>query len=192
MRSPTESPATPFSPVLYLVAGMLIVTPLLGMLALLPLQPSAQTWRFSAEGLLANLLLLPLVGVALAMLTAAALDDRRVLRALAILNAFAGFAFVVLLVRLGLDALELRHALVLVQTRGLVRSSGVRGFDANVLKSASEYAVAIIVAAVFSWHGWRRSRIPRAARARRATGASPLVVASMPAEVTLSSSLEVS
>jgi hypothetical protein len=65
----------------YLLAALLVVLPLFDMITqVLPLQLGNDRWRFGVVGQLSNLLLVPLLGLLLAMAIATLTDSRRVKR----------------------------------------------------------------------------------------------------------------
>ena len=82
----------PMTRAAYLLAALLVIVPLFdGTAQLLPIRAGDERWRFGAVGSLSNLLLLPLLGLLLAIAVAAFTDAQRTKRVLgAICGILAG------------------------------------------------------------------------------------------------------
>lgn len=95
----------------YLVAGLLILIPLAdAFTSTLPWRPTDSRWRFGAFGLIANSLLIPVLGVLVAYVAALILEHRVMRRVIGIVG-FVCFGIAVLaLVMFALDALQTRAA----------------------------------------------------------------------------------
>src|SRR5512146_221355 len=95
----------------YWLAVLLIVLPLLERLVpLLPLQPLDLRWRVQALGSLSQSLLLPLLGAAMAVATAAVLQQRRTVRTLAMLAYAAALLLAAAAVLFTLDLVQYRSS----------------------------------------------------------------------------------
>jgi hypothetical protein len=116
-----------FLPGLYAVAGLLVIAPLADMVgAAWPLRPSDVAWRFGAIGLGMGVVLVQVLGLALAMGVAAALGHRGMLRLLSVVSTLLGGALIAGVTRFLLDYGELRDAMA-ATTR--------TGFDASTLRA---------------------------------------------------------
>ncbi len=143
----------------YWLALLLLVLPLLErVVPLLPLQPFALRWRVQALGSLSQTLLLPLLGAALAVGTAALLQHRRIVRTLAVL-AYAG--------TLVLAGTALLFVLDLVQYRASIRPDLDKYYRAAAVTYVTCYVLGI---GFLFWLGavsWRAARRSRHVGARR-------------------------
>ncbi len=114
---------------MYPVAAILVIVPLMDLSTRVwPLRAADTGWRFGAFGLIANFLILPVAGLALATITAAVLHHRRTLRSLAALSFAIGFA---LLVGSGLFALDF------LQLRASVQKEAIGAFDVASVKATA-------------------------------------------------------
>jgi hypothetical protein len=105
-RSDTPFPAGP----LYLVAILLIVTPLVDIMAQVwPLHLGAMGWRYSVTGLAANYVLTPVMGLAFACLIAATREHRRALGILAVVCAAGALLLLIASVDFTLDAMQVQY-----------------------------------------------------------------------------------
>lgn len=121
---------------LYLVAALLVVTPLLDVLSnVWPLAIGDLRWRYGTVGLLSGFLLTSLLGMALAVLTAVVLRQRRVLSVLSVLNLVAA---VTLLAAAGLFVLDV------LQVRGTVPVESRSLFDVGAVKALFKHATLMV------------------------------------------------
>ena len=82
---PTLDPEVALSGPLYLVSGMLFIVPVVDFLTgVATFEPSSYEWRFRTFGLLSNHILLPVVGIALALVVAAVTKQYSLQRALVV------------------------------------------------------------------------------------------------------------
>ena len=124
----------------YLLSAALIIFPLSDTLtSLYPWNIGDARWRFGAVGLLSSALLIPMLGLLLAILTAWALDQRLARRVLAILSLVAATVCVVALVSFALDA---------VQTRAAVRPEMQLSFKVAATTAAIKTLLAATILAV--------------------------------------------
>jgi hypothetical protein len=152
----------------YGVGLLLVLLPLLQpVVTLLPAQPTQVAWRMQAFGVLSQSLLLPLVGVAVAVGTATMLEHRasvRVLAALALLGAAA------------LAGVATLFVLDLLQYRGAIGAELQDHYHvAGVI-----YLVGYAAASLFL--AWLGVAALRAARARRRRQPAPYESAPLPGE----------
>jgi hypothetical protein len=109
----------------YGLALLLIILPLLQpLVSLLPIQPGEIRWRLQAFGAISGALLLPTVGMTLAIGTAAFLGHRRTVRTLAALAFGCAAAIGVVAALFVLDLLQYRAA-VDVQLRDFYHVAGL-------------------------------------------------------------------
>lgn len=115
------------APAVYAVAALLIVVPLVDFVtSSYPFIVGDPRWRFATVGLFAGFLMTPLLGVVLAMLTAAALQQAGVLRAFAWACLLAALLLVALSGSLVLDVLQVRAGAP-ADAAQAVLLSGIRG-----------------------------------------------------------------
>jgi len=148
----------------YMVAAVLVLFPLLdAALTIWPPQPGAVTWRFGAVGLLSRAVMTPLLGLLVAFALALWLEQRRVLRALAVLS---GIVTVCLLGAMALFVLDA------IQVRSQVRVDAKTAFDAASLVALGKYGAVLLATLGFAIGGWKAARGgPSPRRARE--GAAP-------------------
>lgn len=121
---------------LYLVAALLVVTPLMDVLTnVWPLAFGDLRWRYGAVGLLSGFLLTSLLGMALAVMTAVALRHRRVLSVLFVLNVAAAVVLLAATGLFGLDVLQVRVT-VPMENRGL--------FDVGAVKALFKHGTLMV------------------------------------------------
>jgi hypothetical protein len=97
----------------YLLAASLFAVPLIdAIMPLLPLRLSEERWRWSAVGQVSNLLLVPLVGILLAIAVTVIVDDRRVRRVLGIICGLLALALAIMSVSFVLDYFQIRTAVI--------------------------------------------------------------------------------
>ena len=115
----------------YLLAALLVITPLVdGTMQLLPLRLSDERWRFGAVGSLSNILLVPLLGLLLAIAVATFTDSRRTKRVLGAICGVLGFGLAAFSVLFILDYFQVRtivtpkfqHATAVATTSALVKN----------------------------------------------------------------------
>ncbi|MEO7043345.1 MAG: hypothetical protein ABI035_13870 [Gemmatimonadaceae bacterium] len=96
----------------YLLAALLVIGPLFdGTTQLLPIRAGDERWRFGAVGSLSNLLLLPLLGLLLAVAVSEFTDARRTKRVLGAICAILAFCLAALSVGFILDYFQVRTAI---------------------------------------------------------------------------------
>jgi hypothetical protein len=127
----------------YLVSAAITIIPLADTTtSLYPWRLLDSRWRFGAVGLLSNALLLPMVGLLLAFVTATLLDQRitrRVLASIALVGALTCLAALVLF---GLDALQTR-ASVQPQMRLSFAVASAAAVLKTIIAAASFLAIAM-------------------------------------------------
>jgi hypothetical protein len=135
---------------LYLVAVLLLLTPLLDFFAgILPLRLGSMEWRFASVGLLSGFLLTPLLGVVLAMAAAHLGGHLRVQRVLAIAN------FFVVVFMIGLFGL---FVLDILQLRSVVQPAAKSAFESAAMKAVLKHLSFDVALAWLAWRGIRMSR----------------------------------
>lgn len=93
----------------YLLSALLVISPLVdGTMQLLPLRPGDERWRFGAVGSLSNLLLVPLLGLLIAIAAATLTDARRTKRVLGTICAILGVGLAVISALFILDYFQVR------------------------------------------------------------------------------------
>lgn len=148
---------------MYFIAILLIATPALDFVtSILPLRPSNIEWRFATVGLLSGFQLTPLLGIVLAMVTAALAGQSRVQRVFAILNAVVAAASAVVLVFFLLD---------IVQLRSVVQPEAKASFEGAAWKAALKHLLFVIASAWLARAGFRASRWGSSATSRRPAAA---------------------
>ena len=147
----------------YFVAFLLVVISKMDYLSnVWPLRPADVQWRYGSVGLLAGFLLTPLLGFLMAMLAAAVLDHRIVLRVLSILGLVTGAVLLLAVPLFTLDALQLR---------GTVPSDASSLYDVGVLKAIIKH---LTIGVAFGWLGWAGIRASKGSGRRRRETAPPL------------------
>ena len=150
MTSRRLDDAEPLVAPLYFVALLLVATPTIDFVtSVLPLRPSNIEWRFASVGLLSGFLLTPLLGIVVAMVTAATTGQSRVQRALAIVNAATcGIGIVILLMFL----------LDIVQLRSVVQAEAKASFQGAALKAVLKHVSFIVATGWLARRGFQASR----------------------------------
>ena len=144
----------------YWLALVLAVLPLLQPVAgVLPPEPGEVRWRLRALGLLSQALPLPLLGMVVAVGTAALLSHRRLLRGLALLSLLLALASVTAAALLGMDLVQY-HQMVAPELRDQYNVVGIFYLVAFGLAS-----ILLTWLAAVGWRAARRSR--RTTRRRR-------------------------
>lgn len=139
-------------PGLYPVAVLIAVVPFIELVGETgPVRPTAATWRLSFIGQSFGLLGTPILGLALAMVVAAALGQRRVLRSASCVAIASAIALMLAMTRFLLDFGQLQ-AIVPVADRA--------GFDAAAFRALIFAALVVPVLIVLGGRGWISSRRP--------------------------------
>ncbi len=134
----------------YVVAALLVLFPLVdSLLTVFPLRPGDVNWRFGAAGLFSRALMTPLLGLLLVFAVALLLDQRRILRVVAVVS---GLLSLVLLGTLALFALDT------LQMRAQVRPEIVPSFDVAALTAMAKYGAVIVALLMLAVPGWRNSQ----------------------------------
>ncbi|MEP6989828.1 MAG: hypothetical protein ABJA80_02780 [bacterium] len=125
----------------YFVAFLLIVIPTFdSLMQVAPFRPSAAQWRFAAVGLLSNALMIPAVGVLLALYTSLTFDDEKVRRTIRIVS---WIMVVVLIAATGFFALDS------VQTRSAIRPEMQLSFLVASITAAVKLLLGVVGFALF-------------------------------------------
>lgn len=133
----------------YLVAFTLICIPLFdASMSLVPFHLGTAQWRFGAVGLLSNALMIPVIGVLLAVTTAVTLGHERMQRVLAIASWIVAVMLIIGLAGFALDAL---------QTRSAVQPAMQLSFRVASLTAAAKLLLGAITFVAFA----RGSRVTR-------------------------------
>lgn len=147
----------------YFVAFLLVAIPLFdALMSVAPFHPRAAQWRFAMVGLLSNALMIPSVGVLLAVIAAVTLDDAGAKRAIRVLS---WITVPVLVAAIGFFALDS------LQTRAAVRPELQLSFLVASVTAICKLLLGIIAFVLFARASRTSSR-----RAER-TKASSLLVA---------------
>ena len=141
--------ARPLASCAYLVAFTLVFIPLFdASMSLVPFHLGTPQWRFGAVGLLSNALMIPAIGVLIAVTTAVTLGQERVQRALAIASWAVAIILLVGLAAFALDAL---------QTRAAVQPGMQLSFKVASLTAAAKLLMGAVTFVAFA----RGSRVTR-------------------------------
>lgn len=134
---PYGAPFRKISSALYLASALLVFLPIVDFVtSIVPFLPSSTKWRFASSAVFAGSLLLPLTGVALAMIVAGLMNHRFVLRWVGRLSILSVVGLVAVCGLLALDIIELR-ATAESEVRNAIVLSGVRAIFKNLVMSAS-------------------------------------------------------
>ena len=137
----------------YLVAALLILIPLLDTaLSVFPPRMSDVSWRFGATGLFSRALMTPLLGLLIAFAVALLVDQRRVLRVIAVVSGISAAMLVGTVILFTLDALQMRSQ---------VRIEAKSAFDVASAVALAKYGLCILVLAAFTVAGWKSARRER-------------------------------
>lgn len=140
-----------FSGAAYVVAVLLILIPVGdSLLGVWPIRAGDTNWRFGALGLGSRVVMTPALGMLVALVAAAALDHRRIMRALAVVSFLGGAAAALAATMFAFDAL---------QTRAQVRPDSLAGFDTAAVVALVKYGLGVVTGAVLGVAGWRAARI---------------------------------
>jgi len=141
-----------FLPGLYAVAALLVIAPLADVFgATWPLRPVETAWRFGAIGLGLGVVLVQVIGFAIAMGVAAALDHRGVLRLLA--GAATIFAGVLIA---GITRFVLDYG----QLRAVMTAAEASGFDASAFRAVLVATLCAPVLLALGGRAWAVARRP--------------------------------
>lgn len=148
----------------YAVALLLIIMPLVELvLGIWPLRVGQLNWRFGAAGLVSQSVMTPLLGMFLAVATAAAMGHRMLARILSGVAIGAGVLGILAIGMFALDALEARAS---------VRPEAMMAFDRATLVAILRYSLGTITAFLLGIGGWKASRKGRSAAAAASAPAS--------------------
>jgi hypothetical protein len=149
----------------YFVALILIVLPFVDLLTnVWPVRVSALEWRYGTLGLLSAFTLTPLLGIVLAVASAAVLDHRVVQRILGIMNLLGAVALVVVVVLFALDWLQMRPS---------IEPDPRRSMDVGAVKALAKHALVAVALGWLGIAGLRATRRERGDRGGRAP--APLI-----------------
>ena len=143
---------------LYVFAALLVALPCIDFVQSTGVpQVGNVQWRFAAVGLLSSILLTPLLGMAIAIITASLRGDVVTLRFLALLSLLSAAGLLILLAVFGLDV---------VQLRGTIPEPGRAGFRAATTKAVAKHLLAAFALGFLALRAWRISawRTPSEAR----------------------------
>jgi hypothetical protein len=150
----------------YLVAAILILFPLMDtLLSVWPLQVGEVAWRFGAVGLFSRAMMTPLLGLLMAFTVAMLLEQRTMVRVLAVAGGLSALIIAGTSVFFLLDA---------VQMRAQVNPQAKTAFDVASVVALAKYGITISILVVFAIVGWKQSRGSRKAASSR-KAATPLV-----------------
>lgn len=147
----------------YAVALLLIIMPLVELvLGIWPLRIGQLNWRFGAAGLVSQSVMTPLLGMLLAVATAAAVGHRLLARVLSGIAVAGGILGILAIAMFTLDALEARAS---------VRPEAMVAFDRATIVAGMRYSLGTITAFLLGIGGWKASR--KGSRAAAAVGSAP-------------------
>jgi hypothetical protein len=152
----------------YIVSAMLILYPLMDLMQnVWPPRLGEAAWRVLVAGLLSRMMLTPALGLLFAYVTALLLEQPRVLRVQAVVNAFLAFAVLVGVGFFFLDAL---------QTRTQVAPETKTNFTVGLAISFAKYGIGWIFLVALAFSEWRSGlRTSRAARQRSTPDSKRLI-----------------
>jgi len=134
---PYGTPFRKISGALYLTSALLVFLPIVDFVtSIVPFLPASTKWRFASSAVFAGSLLIPLTGIALAMIVAGLMNHRFVLRWIGILSVLAAVGLVAVSALLALDIIELRSSAE-SEVQNAIVLSGVRAIFKNLVLSAS-------------------------------------------------------
>ena len=133
---------------MYVVAIALILLPTLDFVFSVPPAEFAEVqWRFAAFGLLSGVVMMPLIGLALAVAVAGFLRQYHVVRVLVVLCLTIAVFLIVVSLGFVLDVLQLQ---------GTVPQEGRAAFSSAWIRALSKLVVS---AAILAYLGWRARRM---------------------------------
>lgn len=140
----------PFVAPLYLLAFLLVATPLMDFVtSVMPFRFGNIEWRFATVGLLSGFLLTPLLGVALFSVVSSYAGHDKAQRVVAVLNIAVALAFVGMLALFLLDVLQLRNA---------VQAEGKAQFMAAAMKAFLKHVCFVFALLWFVLRAFKASR----------------------------------
>lgn len=152
----------------YPVAALLVLVPTIEVTAgAWPFQPSELSWRFGVGGIALKTVVTPLLGVLLAMVAGALLEQRRVVRSLSVLCFVAALGTAMVAVFFALDFLQLRGMVDPRMRQGMTVASGTALLMAGLVAPA---------ALALGMGGWKATRRAGTARVRKKSRADGLLV----------------
>jgi hypothetical protein len=132
----------------YALTLLLLIVPAWDAIAsIYPFRTGELRWRLGALGVTSSSLMVPLVGIVLALLVAVANDHRRIQTSMRVLGGLVAGLALVSVVLFGLDA---------IQARAGVRADVMTGFGISVAGSFLKYVLAIGVGVVIALAGSAR------------------------------------
>jgi hypothetical protein len=141
---------------MYIVAFALILLPTLDFVfSVPPAQFASVQWRFAAFGLLSGVVMMPLMGMALAVAIAGFLRQFHVVRVL---------VFFCLTISLVLFVISIGFVLDVLQLQSTVPLEGRAAFSSAWVRALSKLAVSAVVLAYLGWRA--RRMIPATTRHR--------------------------
>src|SRR3954470_1361886 len=166
MKTPTRSTnaTQQLAAASYFVAFLLIAIPIFdALMSVAPFHPERAQWRFAAVGLLSNALMIPSVGMLIAVVAAVTLDHVGALRVIRVLS---WLVVPVILAAIGAFALDS------MQTRAAVRPEMQLSFLVASVTAVCKLLLGVVAFVLFALASRTSSR-----RAERAADASSLLVA---------------
>ena len=132
---------------MYVVAFALILLPTLDFVySVPPAQFASVQWRFAAFGLLSDRVVMPILGLALAVAVAGFLKHFHVMRMLVVFCLTIGLVLIVVSLGFILDMLQLQ---------GAVPDEGRSAFMSACIRALSKLALSAIVVAYLGWRARR-------------------------------------
>lgn len=150
---PSEGMVRKLAAPAYLVAALLVAVPLLDFVTnVWPPHPGQAVWRYGSVGLFSGFILNPLLGVLVAVVTAAAAEHGRALRVMGWLSVAVAVLFLLASGSFVLDAL---------QVRADVPPEGRTQFETGIWRAVVKY---LVVAVALAWLGIAARRAGRYTR----------------------------
>ena len=138
-----------FLSALYAVAALLLIAPALDLLGLTwPVRTTEPGWRFGSLGLGFEKSIIQIIGLSIAMATAAFLGHRRLLRGFSSLALVSAFLVVAGMARFLLDFGTIRSVMPVAE---------LANFDANAFRALLFATLAVPVLVVLGGRGWSAS-----------------------------------
>jgi hypothetical protein len=135
----------------YIVAASLIIFPIFDQMMQLVSTAKVHDarWRFGAAGLMSNMLILPIAGLMIALILAAAVEHRAFQRVMAVVCALGAFGLVLATGLFMLDA---------IQVRGLMRPEAASSWSVATGTAVLKLSVAILALIGFAIAGFHNSK----------------------------------
>jgi len=145
-----------YSIAIYFVAALMILMPPLDIILSLQqyVWPSAR-WRFGALGLVSGAMLLPILGLLLASVTAVFSGQRWVHRAVSVIGLVMAIVFLTAMVMFGLDAIQVRRE---------ANPEVLRRYDVTVLKTLLMQLMQVVTVVLIVRSALRAGRMLRPER----------------------------